>query len=234
MGKGSYPTRFPRGAPVRFLARFQRLERSRTTSGASRPATEDRFQAIEPTAPLPEIHPGGLERFAPPVEPPLELAPRSDAQPFVRCPVCHVDSPLGARRCPCGTALDTLEAVAFNTALWDRHRDELARQESEKQRTRQEELEAARRLQQERQALGEDIAQEIAAREGMARSGVPSLFAAALILLGLLALVLLPRGPLARGVFAFLLGAVCVRAVVAWARSRRVDDDPGDHSTVDR
>ncbi|HUM09437.1 MAG TPA: hypothetical protein VLT82_00640 [Myxococcaceae bacterium] len=219
---------------MKFLTRFQRLERSRTTSGASRPATGDRFQAIEPSAPLPEVHPAGLERFAPPVEAPLELLPRSDAQPFVRCPACGVDSPLGSRRCGCGTALDTLEAVAFNTALWDAHREELARHEAEHRRTRQQELEAARRLQQERQALGEEIARQVAAREGLARSGLPSRFAGAVLLLGLLALVLLPRGPLARGLFAFLLGAVCVRAVVAWARVRRVEDDPGDQSSVHR
>jgi hypothetical protein len=219
---------------VKFLTRFQRLERSRAGNPSPRPATGDRFQAIEPSAPLPEVRPGGLDRFAPPVEAPLELASRSDAQPFVRCPVCGVDSSLGSRRCPCGTPLDTLETVAFNTALWDAHREELARHEADNLRARGEELEAARRLQQERQALGVAIAREVAEREGGARAGVSSRFAGALLVLGLLALVLLPRGPVARGLFAFLLGAVCVRAVVVWARSRRVEDDPRDHSTVDR
>ncbi len=218
---------------MKFLTRFQRLERSRARDGAPRPSTGDRFQAIEPTAPLPDVQPAGLERFAPPVEAPLELRPRSDAQPFVRCPVCKVDSPLGSRRCPCGAALDTLEAVAFNTALWDAHRAELAGHEAERKRTREEELEAARKLQQQQRALGEALAREVAAREGIAWSGVPSRFAGALLLLGLLAVVLLPRGPFARGLFAFFLGAVCVRAVVAWARSRSVSD-PGDQTTVDR
>jgi len=218
---------------MKFLTRFQRLERSRPRTSAPRPETGDRFQAIEPPAPMPDIHAGRLQRFAPPVEAPLELLPRSEAQPFVRCPVCRVDSPLGSRRCPCGTALDTLEAVAFNTALWDAHREEIGRHEADRQRTREEELEAARRLQQERRALGESLAREIAAREGRGPSGIPSRTAVALLVLGVLALVLLPRGPLARGLFAFLLGAVCLRAVVAWARSRRVRDDPGDHSTVD-
>jgi Flp pilus assembly protein TadB len=124
--------------------------------------------------------------------------------------------------------------VAFNTALWDAHREELARHQADLQRTRQEELEAARRLQQERQALGEAIAREVAAREGMARSRAPLRFAAELLVLGVLALVLLPLGPLARGLFFLLLGAVCVRAVVAWARSRPVEDDPEDQSSVDR
>jgi len=43
------------------------------------------------------------------------------------------------------------------------------------------------------------------------------------LLLGVLALVLLPRGPLARGVFALLLGALSVRVVVGWARARGPD-----------
>jgi hypothetical protein len=217
---------------VKFLARFQRLERSRQAGSGSRRGTGERFQAIEPETPIPEVHGVGLERFAPPVAPPIELQQRSDAQPFVRCPSCGVDSPVGARRCGCGTALDTLEAVAFNTALWDRHREELARDEATRQRTRTEDLEDARRLHDERRALGEALAREIADREGASRSGVPAW--SFVPLLGILALVLLPRGPLARGVFAFLLGMVCVRAVVAWARSRSVGHDPGDGSTVDR
>ena len=204
---------------MKFLARFQRLERSRRSGEAAGSTTGERFRAIEPVTPLPEVHGNDLGRFAPPVDPPLELQPRTDAQPFVRCPTCGADSPLGTRRCVCGAALDTLQVVAFNTALWDRHREE---------------LEDARRLQAERQALGEAIAREVAEREGMVRSGGVSRAAGAVLLLGFLALVLLPRGPLARGVFAFLLGAVCVRAVVAWARSRSVETDPGGGSTVDR
>jgi len=219
---------------VRFLPRFQRLERSRREQGPARPSTGERFGAIEPAAPLPEVHPGTLERFAPPVEPPLELAPRSGAQPFVRCPACGVDSAPGARRCQCGTALDTLEAVAFNAELWDRHRSEQAAHETLHQRAREAELEAASRLQQERRALGEAIAREVAAREGVVRSGLPSRFAGALLLLGLGALVLLPRGPLARLVFAVLLGALAVRAVVVWARSRPAKADPDDPASVQR
>ena len=219
---------------MKFLARFQRLERSRRSGEAAGSTTGERFRAIEPVTPLPEVHGNDLGRFAPPVDPPLELQPRTDAQPFVRCPTCGADSPLGTRRCVCGAALDTLQVVAFNTALWDRHREELARHETQRQRAQAEELEEARRLQTERQALGEAIAREVAEREGMVRSGGVSRAAGAVLLLGFLALVLLPRGPLARGVFAFLLGAVCVRAVVAWARSRSVETDPGGGSTVDR
>ena len=205
---------------MKFLSRFQRLERARRAEEPARHTTAERFRVIEPLAAIPDPHGGDLARFAPPLERPLELQPQSDAQPFVRCPSCGVDSPLGARRCTCGTALDTLEAVAFNTALWDRHRDEVARHEAEQTRSRAEQLEDARGRQEENRALGEALAREIAEREGVTPAARVSRAAGAVLLLGVLALVLLPRGPLARGIFVLLLGAVCVRAVVGWARAR--------------
>ena len=208
---------------MKFLSRFQRLERARRAEEPARHTTAERFRVIEPLAAIPDPHGGDLARFAPPLERPLELQPQSDAQPFVRCPSCGVDSPLGARRCTCGTALDTLEAVAFNTALWDRHRDEVARHEAEQTRSRAEQLEDARGRQEENRALGEALAREIAEREGVTPAARVSRAAGAVLLLGVLALVLLPRGPLARGIFVLLLGAVCVRAVVGWARTRGPD-----------
>ena len=220
---------------MRFLPRFQRLERSRREPGAARSATGERFGAIEPAAPaprrsIPASWSGSRLRSS------RRSSSRrsSDAQPFVRCPACGVDSAPGARRCQCGTALDTLEAVAFNAELWDRHRSEQAVHETLHQRAREADLEAASRLQQERRALGEAIAREIAARERAAGSGVSARFAGALLLLGFSALVLLPRGPLARLVFAVLLGTVAVRAVVVWARSRPAKPDPEDPSSADR
>jgi hypothetical protein len=219
---------------VKFLSRFQRLERPRREGEPARQTTGERFRAIEPLAPLPDARSGDLARFAPRAEPALQLEPRSDAQPFVRCPSCGVDWPLGVRRCACGTALDTLEAVAFNTALWDRHREEVARHDTERVRARNEDLADARREQDERRALGEALAQEIAEREGMPRHRPPSRSALALGVLAVLGLVLLPRGPLARGVFAFLLGVLCVRLVVSWVRSRPGEIDPGGGSSVDR
>jgi len=209
---------------VRFLTRFQRLERARAAPAPARTATEERFEALEPAAPLPETPSAPLDRFAAPVSAPLELQPRSGTQPFVRCIRCGVDSALGTGRCPCGAALDTLEVVSFNTELWDRHRAEQLRHEAEQQRRRTAQLEDARALQEERQELGEAIAREIAARE---RGAAPvASVAGALLLLGFLALVLLPRGPLARLAFAVLLGAVALRALLVWARSR--DDLPDD------
>jgi len=208
---------------VKFLSRFQRLERSRRAEEPARHTTADRFRVIEPPATIPEPQAGDLARFAPPVEPPLELQPRSDAQPFVRCPSCGLDSPPGTRRCACGTALDTLEAVAFNTALWDQHREDVTRHETEQTRSRAEQLEDARRHEAENRQLGEAIAREIAEREGVGRSARLSRSAALVLLLGVLALVLWPRGPAARGLFVLLLGAAFVRAVVAWARARGRD-----------
>jgi hypothetical protein len=216
---------------VKFLSRFQRLERARAEAGPARSSTE-RFEALEPAAPLPEVQSAGLDRFAAPVVPPLELQPRSEAQPFVRCPVCGVDSALGTRRCRCGAALDTLQVVSFNAELWDRHRAERARLESEQHELRGAQLEAARSLQQERQALGEEIAREVAARERGSVAGPSATLGWALMVVALLALVLLPRGPLPRMLLAVLLGAVAVRVVVAWARARARQTRPRDESTV--
>ena len=216
---------------MKFLSRFQRLERARAEPGRARSATE-RFEALEPAAPLPEVQSAPLDRFAPPVVPPLELQPRSDAQPFVRCPACGVDSALGVRRCRCGAALDTVEVVSFNAELWDRHRAERARLETEQQELRGAQLEAARSLVQERQALGEEIAREVAARERGSTTGGATTVAWALMVVGILALVLLPHGPLARIVLAVLFGAVAVRVVVGWARARARLARPRDESTV--
>lgn len=218
---------------MKFLSRFQRLERSRRAGRPARSTTGERFRAIEPLAPLPESRGGDLARFAPPAEPTVQLQPHSDAQPFVRCPACGVDSALGARRCACGTALDTLEAVAFNTALWDRHRQEVAAHEAERARVRGQDLVDAQRLQKERRALGEALAREIAEREGMPRHRSVSR-AAMLIVVAVLGLVLLPRSPLARGVFAFLVGALCVRLLMGRVRGRPGEIDPGGGSSVDR
>jgi hypothetical protein len=222
---------------VKFLARFQRLERSRRSGEGTSRTTGERFRAIEPATAIPEtpeVGPGDLARFGPPAEAPLELQPPSDAQPFVRCPACGVDSRLGTRRCTCGTALDTLEAVAFNTALWDRHREERARHEAEQQRTRADELEEVRRLQQDRRALGESIAREIADREGLGAGRRLSRGLTAGVLAACGALLLLQLGAVGRGVLAFLLGAAIVGALVRWVRRSPGRIDPGGGSSVDR
>ncbi len=212
---------------MKFLSRFQRLERSRRAGeGASR-TTGERFRAIEPATAIPEtpeVRAGDLARFAPAAEAPLELQPPSDAQPFVRCPTCGVDSRLGTRRCACGTALDTLEAVAFNTALWDRHREERAQHEAEQQRARAEDLDEVRRLQQERRALGESIAREIAEREGLGPGQRLSRGLTAVVLVVCGVWLLFRLGPVGRGVLAFLLGAAIVVALGAWVMRRPGSD----------
>ena len=208
---------------MKFLSRFQRLERSRRPEEPARHSTAERFSVIEPMASIPDPGSGDLARFAPAVEPPLELQPRSDAQPFVRCPSCGLDSPPGTRRCSCGTALDTLEAVAFNTTLWDSHRHEVAQHEAEQTRSRAEQLEQARQHQEEYRQMGEAIAREVAEREGVGRSDRLSQAVGVVLLIAVLALGLLPQGPLGHGVFACVLGAVCVWAVVAAIRARGRD-----------
>jgi len=208
---------------MKFLSRFQRLERSRPPEEPERHTTAERFRVIEPMASIPDPGSGDLARFAPAAEPPLELQPRSDAQPFVRCPSCGLDSRPGTRRCTCGTALDTLEAVAFNTTLWDNHRQQVVGHEAEQARARADELDQARQHQQESRLMGEAIAREIAEREGMGRSARLSRTAGMVVVsLGVLALVLLPRGPVGRFVFGLLVGAVCAWAISTWmgARSR--------------
>jgi hypothetical protein len=219
---------------VRFLTRFTRIERPRAAGAQERPASGERFQALETSAAIPDLHSGALERFAPPTEPALELAPRSEAQPFVRCPRCGVDAWTGARRCQCGGPLDTPEVQAFNAELWARHREEQAASEEQLRRTRTEEIEGARRLHEARQALGEEIAREVATRERRARSGAPSAIAGAILLIGALALLLgrtLGFGRLAA------LAAISVLGYALWrARSRaarRAATAPETHSTVD-
>jgi len=55
-----------------------------------------------------------------------------DEQPFVRCGQCETDGPRGAVRCKtCGAALDTPEQRAFNEALWQARRAEIAREKEE-------------------------------------------------------------------------------------------------------
>ena len=205
---------------MKFLSRFQRLERSRRPEEPARHSTAERFRVIEPMASIPDPGSGDLARFAPAAEPPLELQPRSDAQPFVRCPSCGLDSPPGTRRCACGTALDTLEAVAFNTALWDGHRQEVVRHEAERTRSRTEQLEKAREHQEEYRLMGEAIAREIAEREGVGQSAHMSRAAGVVLVVGVLAAMLLPRGPVGRFVFGLLAGAVCAAAVTVWLRAR--------------
>lgn len=216
-----------------FLTRFRRLERARAEPEPARSPAGDRFEALEPVAPLPDSQSAQLDRFARPVGRPvaLELQPRSDGQPFVRCPACGVDSAPGSRRCPCGAALDTLAAVALNARLWDQHRSEHARHETDEHQRRAAQIEAARSLQQERRTLGEEIAREVAARE-RGRPGGPATVAWALIVLGTLTVLLLPHRPVARLVLAALLGMVAVRSVVTWARSRSGLARPGDDPTV--
>jgi len=202
---------------VRFLGRFSRLERPRRSPAEpGRSATGERFQVLEASAAIPEVHSAGLDRFAPPLEPALELVAPTAAQPFVRCPRCSVDARPGTTRCQCGNALDTAEVAAFNADLWSRHREEEAAGEERVRLGRARELESARRLHEARQALGEEIARDVAARE----RGIPGqpVGLAAAILVGLL--VLLAARPLGLRLLALVAIALGVRAGIGWLRER--------------
>ena len=220
--------------PVKFLSRFQRLERSRRAEEPERHAHRGTLPGHRAAGAPPRSRRRATSRGSPPpAEPPLQVRPRSDAQPFVRCPACGVDSPLGARRAPCGTALDTLEVVAFNADLWDRHREELARHEAAHTRTRNGGPRGRTPGTGGRPALGEALAREIAEREAGPAPQAPPRSSGALVL-AVLALVLLPRGPLARRPSRLLVGALCVRVVIGRVRARPGEARPGGGSTVDR
>ena len=218
---------------MKFLTRFQRLERARPAHPSMRHRTGERFQALEPEAPLPELRSGGLQRFTPAVEPPLELAPRSDAQPFVRCPSCRADSPPGTRRCQCGAALDAVDAVAFNAELWDRYRRNEAEDEERQRVVQASALETAEEVHQRRQALGEEIAREISARERRRDSGSRVGFVAGVVLLGVVGLFMLPRGLPGRVLLALALGVVAIRVVATWVHSRPNFPDRRDGPSVE-
>ena len=217
---------------MKFLTRFQRLERARPEHGSARHRTGERFQALEPEAPLPELRSAPLQRFTPAVEPLLELAPRSDAQPFVRCPSCRVDSPAGTRRCRCGAVLDTVEAVAFNAELWDRYRRDEA-EDARQRRASGSEVEGSEELHRRRQALGEEIAREISARERRRDSGSRVGLVAGVTLLAVVGLLMLPRGLPGRLLLALALGVVTVRILAGWFRSRANLTDRRDGPSVE-
>ena len=92
-------------APLKFLARFQRLERARGQSTEGPGADPERFSALEVAAPLPEVRPPPSGRFSLP-ELPLELDRGGDLQPFVRCQACGRDSQRGTHGCGCGARLN--------------------------------------------------------------------------------------------------------------------------------
>lgn len=171
---------------MKFLARFQRLERARAGSTEARGSEAERFTALEEAAPLPEVRTPPSGRFAP-SELPLELDRDGEAQPFVRCQACGRDSQRGTVRCACGARLDTPEAAAFNASLWTELQDQRSAESAERHRALGVDLADAQR-DAERRALGEQLAREVAERERWSEPQLPSW--AALVGLGFGVLVL--------------------------------------------
>jgi hypothetical protein len=198
---------------VKFLARFQRIERARRPRGEDGVGPPARFETLETAASLPDVHTSASARFAAPAELPLAVEPRDDEhQPFVRCPACGRDHGREALRCVCGTALSTPQVRAFNDALWASLRAEQATERDRRSRALGEDLEEAERLRQARQVLGEQLAREVAegvrAGEGFPGSRSGWLLTAAVVVV----LALFLRG---RPVLGLTLAAVAAVIVVA-------------------
>lgn len=104
------------------LSRFLRLERARKDPEHDVPAAPSRFATLERarTSGSGAPHePPDLERFRPEPAPELELEPRDEGEPFVRCRHCGADSVRHEAVCrQCEARLDTDEVRAFNARLW--------------------------------------------------------------------------------------------------------------------
>jgi hypothetical protein len=198
---------------VKFLARFQRLERLRRSRGEETVNAPGRFGTLETAASLPEVRTSASGRFAAPAELPLAVERRDDEhQPFTRCPACGRDHAQDATRCTCGTVLGTPEVRAFNETLWAGLRAEQAAERERHARALSADLEEAERLRQARQALGEQLAREVAERaRGGRRPASPSTWL--LTATGVVVLALFMRGRPGLGI-----ALAAVAAVIAVAR----------------
>jgi hypothetical protein len=213
---------------VKFLARFQRIERARRPRGEEGVSAPGRFETLETAASLPEVHTSASARFSAPPELPLAVEARDDEhQPFTRCPGCGRDHGRDAVRCGCGRALGTPEVRAFNDALWAGLRAYQATERDRRSRALNEELAEAERLRQARQVLGEQLAREVAERarggDGFSASPTGWLFAATAVVIGVLLLQRRPGLGLA-------LTAVVVLVAVARRLQRRMR--PPSHPNV--
>lgn len=117
------------------LRRFLHIERSRAAAPEAEPdaATARRIGGVvrRGAAPAAPARSGaGLDRFAPPPPPSLELdRPEPGERPFTRCTACGMDHHVGAVECSqCGARLDTDESLAANDALWQERLAERARE----------------------------------------------------------------------------------------------------------
>jgi len=203
---------------LKFLARFQRLERARARTAEAHASEAERFSALESAAPLPEVRPPQSGRFALP-DAPLELDRAADAQPFVRCEACGRDSQRGTMRCACGAPLDTPEVAEFNALLWADHQARQREERADHQQALARELAEAERLAAGRRALGESLARRVAEQERLAdppvrKWGWP-------VVLGVVGYFLFRFGPRLHSLLLFALGVAALAAVGLWWRQRR-------------
>jgi hypothetical protein len=208
---------------LRFLARFQRLERARarSTEPPTSEAETERFSALESAAPLPEVRSPPSGRFEPPQPPeaPLELDRGSHAQPFVRCQACGRDSQRGTVLCLCGARLDSGAVAAFNAQLWAELQTQQQDERVQHHQALERDLAEAAQHTVDRRALGEALARRVAEQERLANPPLAPRWSWA-IGVGLLGLVLVPIGIRAHSLVIPLLGMVAIAAVGLWLRQR--------------
>lgn len=197
---------------MRFLGRFQRIERVRRSGVDESVHPAERFETLESMAALPEMHTAASPRFSPAAEaePALTLQAHDEQQPFVRCMACGRDHGRDAQRCLCGAALDTAEVRAFNANLWASVQAERAAERAG-QATLAAGAEEEARLLQARQVLGEQLAREVAERARGAKTA--PLWVLAVLGLVLWTLLLSGRGGLALGIGLVALGILASRSV---------------------
>lgn len=150
------------------LRRFLHIERTRSGGAESEPdaAVARRIGGVEHpgAAPRTPARSGaGLDRFAPPPPPSLELdRAAAGERPFTRCAACGMDHNVNALECSgCGARLDTEACRAFNEALWQERLAEAAREavvDAERRAARAEADEAAAR---DRRSAAEELAREV-------------------------------------------------------------------------
>jgi hypothetical protein len=203
---------------VRFLGRFQRIERARRSGVEESVHPAERFETLESMAPLPEMHTAASPRFSPAAEaePALTLQPHDEQQPFVRCTACGRDHGREAQRCLCGAALDTAEVRAFNATLWASVQAERAAERASQATALA--AEADDRAREARQLLGEQLAREVAEQARGPKTTL--LWVLAVVGLVFWILLLSGHGRLALGIGLVALGILASRSVGDWLRQR--------------
>ena len=159
------------------LMRFRNLERGRAQDAA---------------APVPSGAAVAVDRFREPARRDpgpgsgLELAEkRAEDQPFVRCAVCEADNSLHASSCTnCGSSFNTAAQRAFNERLWQKRREEAAREAEELEKLHQQQAASQTGLAAQRQQAAAALAARVASetrmrldaeerRDGMLGLGLP-------------------------------------------------------------